>query len=175
MREFAWQEAHPRAACKIGNESGRETMMQAAKKGDVVRVNYTLRTERGDVFASSLVSGPLEFTVGSAEVIKGMDEALLGMAVGESRQRSIPARLAFGEHLSSRVLTVTSGSPAVEQVWRNRARDSRNLFSVTTSGEATRREDYNHPLAGQQLLLDIELLSVSEIFPEALRKGERRE
>ena len=137
--------------------------MRAVQTGDVVRVLYTLRTEHGDVFASSLVGGPFEFVVGSGEIIMGLDQAVVGMVVGEIRHAFVPARLAFGEHRADRVLTVDSSSAAVEQVWRNRARDSSNLFSITTAADATRREDYNHPLAGQQLTLDVELLSVEAV------------
>src|SRR4029079_1068087 len=71
--------------------------MQQAQQGDKVKVHYqgTLRT--GETFDSSEGREPLEFTVGSGQVIKGFDEGVKGMAVGEKRRVEIAVQDAYGE------------------------------------------------------------------------------
>ena len=60
-------------------------MPEAVKNGDTVRVHYTGRLETGEVFDTSEDGEPLEFTVGSGEVIPGFEEAVRGMEVGGTR------------------------------------------------------------------------------------------
>lgn len=70
-----------------------------AEAGDVVRVHYAGRLQsNGEEFDSSLKRGdPIEFPLGSGRVIKGWDEGIAGMKVGEKRQLIIPPNLAYGE------------------------------------------------------------------------------
>src|SRR5215216_950051 len=71
--------------------------MQQVQNGDKVRVHYhgTLRT--GEIFDSSQGREPLEFTVGSGQVIKGFDEGVKGMSIGEKRTVEVPVEDAYGE------------------------------------------------------------------------------
>ena len=95
-----------------GGESGKTTTtasglkittVQEAKNpgalsGDIVWVHYTGKLTSGKVFDSSVGKGkPFKFTLGQGEVIKGWDEGIVGMKIGEKRQLTIPPELGYGE------------------------------------------------------------------------------
>ncbi|KAF7119736.1 hypothetical protein RHSIM_Rhsim13G0050600 [Rhododendron simsii] len=69
-----------------------------AHKGDTIKVHYRGKLIDGTVFDSSFERGdPIQFELGSGQVIKGWDQGLLGMCVGEKRKLKIPAKLGYGE------------------------------------------------------------------------------
>ena len=70
----------------------------AAKDGDIVWVQYTGKLTDGTQFDSSVGREPFRFTLGKGEVIKGWDEGVLGMKIGEKRQLTIPPKLGYGDH-----------------------------------------------------------------------------
>ncbi len=74
--------------------------MQQARPGDTVRVHYTGTLRDGTVFDSSRGRKPLEFTLGSGQVIPGFDSAVAGMGVGDEKTVTIPAAQAYGPHRS---------------------------------------------------------------------------
>jgi len=68
------------------------------KAGDIISVHYTGTLTNGTKFDSSLDRGtPFEFHLGAGQVIKGWDQGLLGMKVGEKRKLTIPSNMAYGE------------------------------------------------------------------------------
>jgi FKBP-type peptidyl-prolyl cis-trans isomerase len=67
-----------------------------AMAGDIVWVHYTGKLTTGEQFDSSVGQKPLKFTLGKGDVIKGWDEGIAGMKVGEKRNLVIPADLAYG-------------------------------------------------------------------------------
>jgi len=69
-----------------------------AKDGDIVWVQYTGKLTDGTQFDSSVGKEPIRFTLGRGEVIKGWDEGIQGMKIGEKRQLIIPPKLGYGEH-----------------------------------------------------------------------------
>lgn len=71
-------------------------MEETAKSGDVVEVDYTGKFENGEVFDSSEGRDPLQFQVGTGQVILGFDDAVVGMSVGESKEAKIPPERAYG-------------------------------------------------------------------------------
>lgn len=77
----------------FNNNSSKMT----AQNGDLVSVNYTGTLENGTKFDSSLDRGvPIEFTLGVGQVIKGWDQGIVGMKIGEKKRLTIPAELAYG-------------------------------------------------------------------------------
>lgn len=72
--------------------------MTQAKQGDTVRIHYTGRLTDGTEFDSSSGRDPLEFQVGSGQIIKGLDEKVQGMRVGDKDTVTIPADDAYGPH-----------------------------------------------------------------------------
>lgn len=141
--------------------------MQQAQNGDKVRVHYegTLRT--GETFDSSNGREPLEFTVGSGQVIKGFDEGVKGMQVGEKRTLEIPVSDAYGEASEDLIIEF----PKAQFPGNMNPEVGQQLMMSNGSGQSfpvTIREikddsvllDANHPLAGQDLIFNIELVEI---------------
>ncbi len=85
-------------ALQIGVKFKPESCAIQAHKGDKIKVHYRGKLTDGTVFDSSFERGdPIEFELGSGQVIKGWDQGLLGMCVGEKRKLKIPAKLGYGE------------------------------------------------------------------------------
>jgi len=141
--------------------------MQQVKAGDTVKVHYHGRLTDGTTFDSSEGREPLEFKVGSGQVIKGFDDGVTGMEVGEKKTINIPVEEAYGpkneemvvnfpranfpEDLNPEVgmqLNMTNGSGQVIPV------------VIVEVGEEEVILDANHPLAGQDLVFDLELVSI---------------
>ena len=142
-------------------------MNQAAKAGDTVQVHYTGKLDDGSVFDSSAGRDPLEFTVGSGQVIPGFEQAVEGMAVGQTKTVTIPAAEAYGERVAEAVLQVPREQlppdlePEVGQQLVMQSRDGRQIpIVVVEVTEDSITIDANHPLAGRDLTFEIELVSV---------------
>ena len=141
--------------------------MQQAQQGDKVRVHYhgTLRT--GETFDSSEGREPLEFTVGSGQVIKGFDEGVNGMNVGEKRTLEIGVQDAYGETNQDLIIEFPKAqfpaemTPEVGQQLMM-SNGSGQSFPVTIKEikEDSVLLDANHPLAGQDLIFNIELVEI---------------
>ncbi|MDD3433442.1 MAG: peptidylprolyl isomerase [Tepidiphilus sp.] len=142
-------------------------MNQAAKAGDTVQVHYTGKFDDGSVFDSSAGREPLEFTVGSGQVIPGFEQAVEGMAVGQTKTVTIPAAEAYGDRVAEAVLQVPREQlppdlePEVGQRLVMQSRDGRQIpIVVVEVTEDSITIDANHPLAGRDLTFEIELVSV---------------
>ncbi len=142
-------------------------MAEPAKNGDLVRVHYTGRLADGKVFDSSRDGGdPLEFTVGAGEVIPGFEEGVRGMAVGESKTIEIESDDAYGPRREGLIATIErerAKFPFEPQVGMNLLMplpDGQQLEVVVTEVTDTHvTVDGNHPLAGQKLIFDLELVA----------------
>jgi len=143
-------------------------MTEPAKNGDRVRVHYTGRLEDGQVFDSSKDGDPLEFTVGQGEVIPGFDEAVRGMSVGDTRTVEIESEDAYGPRRDGLVTQIDrerAQFPVEPQVGMHFAlplQDGSQIEVVITEVTDTHITiDGNHPLAGEKLIFDVELLEKS--------------
>ena len=137
--------------------------------GKTARVRYRGTLADGTVFDSTEGKEPLEFVVGSGEVIHGFDEAVASMEVGESRHVVMPACDAFGERIEEKVeLAPMYAIPNAKDIEVGRL-----FYFVTEEGlrfpakvlevrEGMARGDFNHPLAGKELAFDIELVGERE-------------
>jgi len=142
-------------------------MPQRAKSGAHVAVHDTGRREDGTVFDSSRDGEPIEFELGSGTVIPGFDAAVHGMAVGEQREVRIAPEDAYGERREDlRVPIPRDQFPAgvAPEVGRTLAvqiapgQDA--LATIADMDEDSVTLDLNHPLAGQTLVFDIELIGI---------------
>ena len=142
--------------------------MAHAKAGDHVKVHYTGRLSDGTVFDSSRDREPLEFTLGIGEVIPGFEQAVLGMEPGETKTVTIPAEEAYGPRRADMIIEVSRdqvapGLPlAIGQQLQLRLQDGRVIPVVVADlSEETVTIDANHPLAGEDLTFEIELVAIA--------------
>lgn len=141
--------------------------MTQAKDGDTVRITYTGTLTNGTVFDSSDGREPLEFIIGSGQIIPGLDKAMPGMAIGEAKRVEIGVMQAYGPRHADRVLEVPLEElPAdipreVGITLAMQGEDGQQVpVRVTAVSETTMTLDANHPLAGEDLVFDIELVSI---------------
>ena len=141
--------------------------MTQAKTGDQVSVHYTGTLADGTVFDSSRGLDPLVFTLGTGQVIVGFEEAVLGMQPGEVRQTTIPSDQAYGDYQDGLLFSIERGSlppgldPNVGEQYQMRQSDGQPM--VVTVRDVSPAEvvfDANHPLAGQDLTFEIELVEI---------------
>jgi peptidylprolyl isomerase len=144
--------------------------MLRAKPGDHVKVNYTGKLKDGTMFDSSVNREPLRFVLGEGDIIPGFENAVLGMSPGETKTETIPFWLAYGPRLEELVVTVERDRlpmeliPHVGQELELRNEEGKtSAFVITDVNDTSVTLDGNHPLAGKDLIFDIELL---EIAPE---------
>lgn len=141
--------------------------MQKAKNNDSVKVHYTGTLTSGEQFDSSKGREPLQFTVGTGQMIKGFDEAVNGMALNESKTVTIPAAEAYGEVNDQLVQKVDRSELPADM----KPEVGQSLVASGPSGEQTQVQvtaveekhiivNANHPLAGKDLIFDIELVEI---------------
>ncbi len=142
--------------------------MTEVKKGDNVRVHYKGTLADGTVFDSSEGREPLEFVVGSGQVIQGFDEALVGMSAGESKVVEIPVDKAYGQRRDEMVMVVPMDqvppdlNPEVGmRLEMGGANGEIVRVVVAEITEENITLDANPPLAGQDLTFAIELVEYS--------------
>jgi peptidylprolyl isomerase len=141
--------------------------MTKAKNGDIVRINYSGRLTDGTEFDSSAGREPLQFRLGEGEVIRGLEEHVAGMEPGTKSTVTIPSEAAYGPHRPEAVQTVNRAAVAPEVDLRIgtklQARDSSGdvmPVTVVEVDEQSVKIDANHPLAGQDLVFDVELVEI---------------
>ena len=141
--------------------------MPEAKTGDTVKINYTGTFEDGSVFDTSSGRDPLEFKIGEGQVIGGFEQAVIGMNIGESKTTKIAVEDAYGPHREEMVIVVDREklppdlNPELGQQLEIRRSDG-NFFPVmvTEVTEMNITLDANHPLAGKNLIFEIELVEI---------------
>jgi FKBP-type peptidyl-prolyl cis-trans isomerase 2 len=141
--------------------------MQEAKSGDKVKVHYHGKLTSGETFDSSEGRAPLEFEVGSGSVIKGFDEGVTGMKVGEKKTINIPADEAYGPKNPEMLVEMpkdrfpTDMEIEVGMPLMMSDGSGQNFQVVVTDiKEDSVMLDANHPLAGEELIFDIELVEI---------------
>ena len=142
--------------------------MSEAKAGDKVSIHYTGKLDDGTEFDSSAGQDPLEFELGSGQVIPGFDKAVEGMSIGDQQNVRIEPTDAYGERHEQLIQSVprsalpTEINPEVGMPLQSRAPDGQvmNLVITEVTSESI-TVDGNHPLAGFALNFDIELVAIA--------------
>lgn len=140
--------------------------MKKVANDSTVTVNYTGRLEDGSVFDSSMVEGrePLTAKLGEGQLIKGFENGLVDMGIGETKTIEIPASDAYGEYLDYLIQEVPkSQMPGEVEIGTPLMADTQMgtiQFVVKEINDETVVLDANHPLAGQKLIFDLEVVSI---------------
>ena len=141
--------------------------MSKVKATDKVRVHYTGKLSNGQVFDSSLERDPLEVQLGEGQLIPGFEKGLVDMEVNQKKTITIPKEEAYGEVVKELFQTVPKEQlpetikPEVGMglVARNEDGSERQL-RIAEVNEENIVVDANHPLAGQDLTFDLELVEI---------------
>ncbi|MFO7980424.1 MAG: peptidylprolyl isomerase [Candidatus Aminicenantes bacterium] len=142
-------------------------MTEKVKKGDKVKLHYTGRLEDGKVFDSSKDREPIQFEAGAGEIIKGLDEAIIGMEPGEKKDISVASDNAYGNYDKKLLIDIPKDKlpedvkPEKGAILNLVDKQGRSIPSkVTEIKENSIQVDANHPLAGKDLDFEIEVVEI---------------
>lgn len=142
--------------------------MAKAKQGDTVQTHYTGKVDDGSVFDTSAGRDPLQFTIGSGQLIPGYEQAVVGMNSGETKTIKIPADEAYGQRRDDMIIVADRNEfpsdidPKIgDQLEMHQPNGNVVLVTVTEVSDSNVTLDANHPLAGKDLTFDIQLLNIA--------------
>lgn len=142
--------------------------MSKVQHGDTVKVHYTGTLEDGTVFDSSKDRDPLQFTLGKGQLIKGFEDAVMGMYVGETKTVTIPLDQAYGPRRDELMLKfekaeIPQNIELSEGVVLHLENQQGRVIAaiITEVSENSVTLDANHPLAGEDLTFKIDLMEVA--------------
>jgi len=133
-----------------------------AKSNDTVKVHYTLKLADGTVYDTSVGGEPYEFTLGQGQAISGFEQAVIGMKAGETKTVSVPVDEAYGPRRDDLIVEIGRDklSPDIIPEVGMVLQGSEGAVTIIEVSETTITVDANHPLAGQDLTFDIELIEI---------------
>jgi peptidylprolyl isomerase len=141
--------------------------MTQAKNNDSVKVHYTGKLKDGTVFDSSQDRNPLQFQLGQGQIIPGFEQAVMGMSVGEAKTVNIPSNQAYGPRQEELIQEVPRQQLPTDMEFQvgqrlqlGQEKEQPMIVEVTEVTDASIKLDANHPLAGKELIFDIELLEI---------------
>jgi FKBP-type peptidyl-prolyl cis-trans isomerase SlpA len=141
--------------------------MSEAKKDNVVKVHYTGKLDNGEVFDSSKDREPLEFKIGEGNLIPGFENGVIGMKLQESKTIRIPFTDAYGEKKPELMIEVNNQqlpdnlSPEVGMELVSKSKDGQEqIVTIAEVKDESIIVDANHPLAGEDLTFEIELVAI---------------
>lgn len=144
--------------------------LKVVKKGDKIKVEYTGILEDGTIFDSSnMHKEPLEFTVGIGQLIKGLDNAVIGMKIGEEKEIKIPPDEAYGLHNPEFIKDMPRDCfPEAQDIQPGMMfmvvlKDDRQIpVRVNTVTDDIITVDLNPPLAGKTLVFKIKIIEIGQ-------------
>jgi len=143
--------------------------MEQAKSGDKVKVHYTGKLTNGKVFDSSVNRDPIIFTIGQEQMIPDFEQALIGMSPGESKRITISSDSAFGPYREDLVAEINPGNfnPDLElkvgqRIEASQPNGQKVVVTITAVTDSSITVDANHPLAGQDLTFNLELVEITD-------------
>lgn len=132
-----------------------------------VSVHYTGKLKDGSVFDSSVDREPLNFTVGEGKLIPGFEQGIVGMQVNEKKLIEIPSNEAYGDVRNDLIQEVAKTNlppelnPEVGMQLQSNAEDGSTLLvTIVKVEDKSVVVDANHPLAGKDLIFDIEVVDI---------------
>ena len=151
--------------------------MQEVKDGDKVKVHYHGKLRSGETFDSSQGREPLEFTVGGGQVIKGFDDGVKGMKVGDKKTIEIEVDNAYGAKNEEMIVEFPKNQfpPDLNaevgmQLMMSNGNGQQFPVVIKEVKEDSVVLDANHPLAGEELIFDLELVDIASASKIILTK-----
>ena len=142
--------------------------MSAAKKGDTVKVHYTGKTQEGELFDTSKDRDPLEFELGTGQVIPGFENGIEGMNVGDNKTITMKPEDAYGEPMDELLLDVPRAqfpadvTPEIGLTLELRSPDGEGgIAKIIGISDDSIKLDANHPLAGKTLVFEVTLVEIA--------------
>ena len=142
--------------------------MGKVENGIFVSVDYKGTLQNGEVFDTSSGRQPLEVQIGAGKLIKGFEEALLGMSLNEKKSFTIEPEDAYGQRDESlkRVFARAEVPPEIDlqvgQIVGVRSQEGQQILaSIVQVDDENVTADMNHPLAGEVLHFEIEVVGIS--------------
>jgi FKBP-type peptidyl-prolyl cis-trans isomerase 2 len=146
--------------------------MQKAQPGHLVTVIYDSRLENDEIFESSKETGPLEFTIGTGEVLPDFETNIIGMTKGETRTFTLPPEAGYGPHNPELVQTIAKNGLINQAMVKpgtimglDMQKDGQTHkipATVVAVDDENITVDFNHPLAGQSLTFTVTLQSIND-------------
>jgi FKBP-type peptidyl-prolyl cis-trans isomerase 2 len=137
------------------------------KVGDTVRVHYTGTLTTGEQFDSSAGREPLEFEVGAGMMIKGFDDAVVGMQIGDKKTIQIVPAEAYGERREDMIIEFPKANFPADlkpeigmQLMMNNGAGQQIPVTIVEILDEVVVLDANHMLAGKELVFDIEMVAI---------------
>lgn len=151
--------------------------MLTVEENKVVTFEYTLKNDNGEVLDSSDKTAPLEYLHGSGNIIPGLESELEGKKVGDKFNASIEAEDAYGLRFEELVQKIDkeklSHLPSIEIGMQLQAydEDGMQILTVVEVSDTEVTLDGNHPLAGQKLHFDVEIVNIREATEDEIEFG----
>jgi FKBP-type peptidyl-prolyl cis-trans isomerase 2 len=150
-----------------GTEVKKNEEVKMVSEGNVIKVNYTLTVD-GNVIDSSTKGSPLEFKVGSKQVISGFESAVIGMKMGDKKSFQVAPDKGYGLENPSAIQRVTRNRlPADQDPQVGMTLYAKTPTGQTLPGRITEIQDdtivvnFNHPFAGKTLNFDVEIIEIN--------------
>lgn len=141
--------------------------MNQARKGSTVKIRYTGRLGNGEIFDLSNSLEPLEFIIGSGEVLEALENGIIGMEPGEIKKILVLAKEGYGPRCEELITNVKKNdlpeniTPAIGKRLEMKKPNGDPIIGIVTAMNEERITlDTNHPLAGEALIFDVELVEV---------------
>jgi FKBP-type peptidyl-prolyl cis-trans isomerase SlyD len=149
-------------------ESNKGGDAKVIEEGDTVSIEYTLKLKTGDVIDSNVGSSPLQYVQGAQQIISGLEKALVGMKVGDTKHVMVTPKEGYGDILdeafveidknkipekSRKAGTMLQGKDPSGKTFNARVAEVKDKTVVV---------DLNHPLAGKTLYFDVKILAIQK-------------
>lgn len=150
---------------KSTKSTSKSSEVKKIKMGDTVNVNYTGKYTHGEVFDSSLLEGrtPIKVTLGQGQVIKGFENGLIDMTVGEKKTITLQPEEAYGQPMENAIIDIPKSqlpeNLEVGQKLQGQGPQGPFIVTVVEIGDETVKIDHNHPMAGKTLVFELEVVS----------------
>ncbi len=137
-------------------------------KGDEVKIHYIAKLKNGEIVETTRGKEPFSAKIGSKNLILGLEEALIGLKKGDKKKITVPPNKGFGERKENLLQEIPKSQieegkkVSVDEVIELRYEDgNRQFVTINEVKEDSIVLDLNHPLSGEVLIFDVEVIDIS--------------